>query len=197
MCLPRNSVPFIQDNPKTSASKVFAGTAFKQRNSLYNNWGQRLIFRHPLISHSAISHPLCLSASTFFRPSMSLRSSSIRNVHMTIWRPLTGTVTPRPSWVDCVAVRSRSSWSPPATRCTSASFPTPRCKGRASKLHTPQVCVCAGACSSVCVLAIISHLMCACAAVCVWVLVSAKSVTYSHPALISEVWIVFKSNISL
>lgn len=76
------------------------------------------------------------------RPSMSLRLSSTRNVRMTTWRPSMGTVTQQPSWVDCVAVRSRSSWSPPATRCTSASFLMHRYNGRASKLHTPQVCVC-------------------------------------------------------
>lgn len=91
------------------------------------------------LSHLSPSPSLCLCLS---RPSTSLRSSSIRNVRMTIWRPSTGTVTRQPSWVDCVAVRSRSSWSPPATRCTSVSFLTPQCKGRASKLHTPQVCVC-------------------------------------------------------
>lgn len=91
------------------------------------------------LSDLSLSLSLCLY---FSRPSMSLRSSSIRSAHMTIWRPLTGTVTRQPSWVDCVAVRSRSSWSQPATRCTSASFLTPQYKGRASKLHTPQVCVC-------------------------------------------------------
>lgn len=75
-----------------------------------------------------------------FRPLMSLRSSSIRNVPMTIWRRLTGTVTQPPSWVVCVAVRSQNRWCPLATRCTYASFLTPQCKGRVSKLHTQQVC---------------------------------------------------------
>lgn len=72
---------------------------------------------------------------------MNLRSSSTRNVRMIISRPSTVTATPQPSWVDCAAVRSPSPWSPPATRCTSASSLTPRCNGRASKLHTPPVCV--------------------------------------------------------
>lgn len=89
-----------------------------------------------------ISHLLCVFASAFNRLSMSLRSSSTRNVHMTTWRLLMGTVTRQPSWVDCVAVRSQSSWSPQATRCTFASFLMLRYKGRDFKRHTPQVCIC-------------------------------------------------------
>ncbi|KAK6324375.1 hypothetical protein J4Q44_G00037170 [Coregonus suidteri] len=38
--------------------------------------------------------------------------SSIRSVPMITWRHLMGTVTQRPSWVGCVAVRFQNHWSP-------------------------------------------------------------------------------------
>lgn len=133
------------------------------------------MFQQPLISYSVTIHPLCFYLS---RPSMNSKLSSTRNVRMTIWRPLMVTVTQQPSWVDCVAVRSRSSWSPPATRCTSASFLTPQYKGRAFKLRTLQVCVC------------VEVFMCVSRCDTVWHCVS-FCVCKEHHSASSQVWVVF------
>lgn len=94
-----------------------------------------------IVTHWSRSAHVCLH---FCRLSMSLRSSSTRNALTTIWRPLTAKATRQPSWADSVAVRPRSLWSPLVTRCTSASFLMPRCKGRVSRPPTLQVCVNAG-----------------------------------------------------
>lgn len=127
----------------------FALRTFGNKENSYCHlslWKDPCEYVQPLLEGSCPhTHSFICSPSPhllLFRSSMSLRSSSIRNVLMTIWRRLTATATQQPSWAACVAVRSRSRWCPLATRCTFASFLTPQYKGRASKLHTQQVCVC-------------------------------------------------------
>lgn len=111
--------------------RIFLNAASVKLNS--SNWCNTHTHTQSIKSHPELF--LC----HFLRPSMNLRSSSTRNVHMTISRPLTVTATQQPSWVDCAAARSQNPWSPRATRCTSVSSPTPRYRGRASRRHTPQV----------------------------------------------------------